>query len=881
MQNSQFLAVCGSHQSILAERVRMGHRLRFSIRTVTVSGDGLPEWLGQPLLVFSRLSGTEGINSLFEYELELKTPDDRNALYGPAGDFDMEAAQGKEVTISIELDGSGSGLAGGIGKGKREITGLVTEVRGPFHENERIRYRLTLRPWLWLATLTSTFRRYQNMNVLEIAEAVLSNYTFPIERRLLDIQYPKREYQLQSGETDYQFVRRVLAEWGISFFFEHSNGHHRMVLTDGNGAFQNIPSPAYHTIPWYPSSDRVDEEHLYQFETQDRLTTGKWAHGDHDFKQPRANLNVSADDPRNTSHANYERYAWPGDHAEPMAGSEARAEGDMLARIRMEAIRQHGHRVRGKGNVRAMAPGHTFTLARFLRKKANCEYLIYDTRLQIDDVGEFAGSGQQWRCEVEFEAQPASEIFRPEWIKKPYIGGYHIARVTGPTQQEIWCDKWGRVCCEFAWDRFGNNDENSSCWIRVSNFASGDRFGNTHLPRIGQEVIVAYLGGDPDRPIIVGVVNNQLNLPPWDLPNQLALSGYQSKELFGEGRNQTLYDDTQGQQQVQVASDHQNSLLALGHNVRVNDWEGRKDKRGEGFELRTDGKGAIRSDGMLITTEARRKADGHVLSMQETIRRLEQALADARNVLDASVAALAQTSEQQDVAEAIAAQNDAIRGSGEALGELSEPLLVMASPAGIASTTPKTTHLHSGDHTAFTSGKHLSFSSGASIVGSAAKGVSLCGHTDDVKVIARKGKLIAQAQNNEMELVSRDTLRVTSTEKKVEITAAEEILFNVGGTYYRMTPSGIESGTSGSWVVHAGSRVLTGPATSSVPMPSFGKGYSGLYKLHWKGSDQIAPYHPYRITRADGSVIEGVTNADGETSLRLAEFGETLKIELL
>ena len=107
--------------------------------------------------------------------------------------------------------------------------------------------------------------------------------------------------------------------------------------------------------------------------------------------------------------------------------------------------------------------------------------------------------------------------------------------------------------CEFAWDRFGKDDENSSCWIRVSNFASGDRFGNTHLPRIGQEVIVAYLAGDPDRPMIVGVVNNQFNLPPWDLPNQLALSGYQSKELYGEGRNQTLYDDTQGQQQVQVA----------------------------------------------------------------------------------------------------------------------------------------------------------------------------------------------------------------------------------------------------------------------------------------------------------------------------------------
>lgn len=859
----------------------MGNRLpRFS-RTVTVSGEGFPELMGQPLLVFSRISGTEGINALFEYELELKTPDDRNALYGPAGDLDMEAMQGKELTVSIELDGSGTGQAGGLGQGMREITGLVTEVRGPFYDNERILYRLTLRAWLWLATLTSNYKRFQNMTVLEIVEAVLSNYTFPVERRLLDSQYPQREYQLQAGETDYQFVRRLLAEWGISFFFEHSDGHHRLVLTDGNGAFKVIPSAAYHTISWYPSSDRVDEEHLYQFEARDRLVTGQWTHGDYDFKQPRADLNVSAEAPRDTSHSTYERFDWPGEHAEPMGGMQARAEGDMRARIRMEAIRQHGHRVRGKGNVRAMAPGNTFTLARSLRRKANCEYLIFDTRLLIEDVGEFSGSGQQWRCEVEFEAQPTREIFRPEWVRKPYIGGTHVAKVTGPANQEIWTDKFGRVRCEFAWDRYGNNDENSSCWIRVANFASGSRFGNTHLPRIGQEVVVAYLGGDPDRPIIVGVVNNQENLPAWNLPDQHALSGYQSKELFGEGRNQTLYDDTQGQQQVQVASAHQNSLLALGHNVRVNDWQGREEKRGEGFELRTDGKGAIRADGMLITTEARRNADGHVLAMQETIRRLEQALAEARNVLDASVAALAQTDEQKNVAQAIAEQNDAIKGTGEALGELSQPMMVMASPAGIASTTPKTTHLHSGDHTALTTGRHLSMSAGHSIVGSAAKGVSLCGHTEDVKLIARKGKVAVQAQDNEMEVVARNTLKVTSTEGRIEVTAAREIVFNVGGTYYRMTPSGIESGTSGAWTVHAGSKQLTGPKTAGVAMPSFGKGYEGFYKLHWDGTDHLAPHQSYRITRADGSLIEGVTNAHSETALKLAEFGETVKIEIL
>jgi type VI secretion system secreted protein VgrG len=811
-QNSQSLAVGGSRQSIFRERVCMGSRSPFSYRTVTVSGEGLPELPDQPLLVFSRLSGTEGLNSLFEYELELKTPDERNVLYGPAGNLDLEAMQGKELTVTIELDGAGSGLAGGIGKGKREITGLVTDVRGPFHENERILYPLTLRPWLWLATLTSTFKRFQNMNVLEIVEAVLSNYTFPVERRLLDIQYPKREYQLQPGETDYQFVRRLLAEWGISFFFEHSNGHHRMVLTDGNGAFKAIPSPAYHTISWYPSSDRVDEEHLYQFETHDRLTTGKWAHGDHDFKQPRADMNVSAEDPRDTSHATHERYAWPGDHAEPMAGSDARQEGDMLARIRMEAIRQHGHRVRGKGNVRAMAPGHTFKLARFLRKKSNCEYLILDARLLIEDVGEFAGSRQQWRCEVEFEAQPTREIFRPEWVKKPHIGGYHIARVTGPANQEIWCDKFGRVRCEFAWDRYGNDDENSSCWIRVSNFASGDRFGNTHLPRIGQEVIVAYLGGDPDRPIIVGVVNNQLNLPPWDLPNQLALSGYQSKELFGEGRNHTLYDDTQGQQQVQVASDHRSSLLALGHNVRVNDWEGRKDKRGEGFELRTDAHGAVRAAlGMLVTTFSRLNAEGNAMNVRDVVQSLEKAQDIATTMGEKATEAEAQDGEQPAVAKKLETQAEQIRGGG-ALKEFTAPHLVSASPAGIVSTAAGSTHIASGGDTALTTGEHLSVTTGGGFFASVRKALRLFVYEAGMKLVANMGDIDLQALKNNINLLAK--LKVTLTADEITIQARQKLLLAGGGSYLRLDGN-IEHGTNGKFTVHAASKQLTGP--NSIP----------------------------------------------------------------
>ncbi len=790
----------------------MGSRLPFSSRTVTVSGDGLPELLGQPLLVFSRLSGTEGINSLFEYELELKTPDDRNVLYGPEGDFDLEAMQGKELTVSIELDGSGSGLDGGLGRGKREITGIVTDVRGPYHENERIRYRLTLRPWFWLGTLTSTFKRFQNMNVLEIVEAVLSRYTFPVERRLSLIEYPKREYQLQAGETGYQFVRRLLAEWGLNFHWEHTNGHHRMVLTDGNGAFQNIPSFAYHTINWYPSSDRVDEEHLHQFEVRDRLITGSWAHGDYDYNQPRADLNVSVDDPRETSHATYELYSWPGDYVQPKTGNDARKEGDMLARINMERLRQHGVRVRGQGNVRAMAPGHTFTLKRFLRAKANREYLIFATRLLIEDVGEFAGSDQQWRCEVEFEAQPTSEIFRPESVRKPYIGGHHIARVVGPANQEIWSDDLGRVRCQFVWDRYGSFDENSSCWIRVTGFSSGGRFGNTHLPRIGQEVIVIYEGGDPDRPIIIGPVNNRLNLPPWQLPSQHALSGYQSKELFGGGRNHTLYDDTQGQQQVQVGSDYQNSLLALGHNVRVKGWEGRKDKRGEGFELRTDAHGALRAAlGLLITTFSRLNAEGNAMNVRDVVQLLEQAQRIAATMGEKATEAQAQDGEQTDIAKLLEKQLEQIQGGGE-LKEFTAPHLVSASPAGIVSTAAGSTHIASGGDTALTTGEHLSVTAGGGFFVSVRKALRMFAYEAGMKLVANMGDIDLQALKNNINLLAK--LKITLTADEIIIQARQKLLLAGGGSYLRLDGN-IEHGANGRFTVHAASKLLTGP--NSIP----------------------------------------------------------------
>jgi len=777
--------------------------------------------MGRPALTVARVSGRDALCDLFEYEIELKTADDQNFVFGPGANLDKEALEGRELTIEIELDGAGVGLQGQIGAGKREITGVVTRLAGPTPEGRHLFYRLILRPWLWLATLTKDYKIFQQKTVIEILDELLADYHFPVEKRLSLVQYPRREYQVQYGETDFDFFRRITEEWGIAWFFEHSEGHHRLILTDGNGAFRKFTSSAYHTLKWYSSPDRVDEEHISEFTVVDRLVTGKWRSNDYDFVKPRADLTVGTHQPRKTGHRDQEIYEWPGDHAQAGTGNDPWQEGDMVARIRMEELRQHGRRATGKGNLRGVVPGCTFTLARYPEQQANCEYLIVGTVLKIEDVAEETGQRQQWRCDVEFEVQPTTETYRPDRTQpKPRTTGPQTATVVGPESQELWTDQYARAKIQLHWDMYGKRNENSSCWVRVASPWHGDQYGAIQIPRIGQEVIVDFLHGDPDLPLIVGRVPNQLNMPPWNLPGQHALSGFRSKEIGGGRHNHLVMDDTQGEIQSQLSSDHMLSQLNLGHITRIPDAGGRKDKRGEGAELRTDGHIALRSaKGTLLSTEARMNARGHTMDMRETVARLKEALEIARTLQNASTEADAQHDEQKEVAKAIDQQNDAIRGSGEALGELASPHIVVSSAAGIAATAEESTHLHSRRHTSVTTGEHLSLSTGKSLLASVRELVSICAHKLGVKLFANRGPVEIQAQNDTMSLLAKLGISIISTEDSIRVIAKKELLVGGGESFTRYNASGITHLTAGKYVAHASSHSWPGEQSLPVEMP--------------------------------------------------------------
>lgn len=785
-------------------------------RTISVKGAGLAELMGGAGYSVARVHGADALCDLFEYEVTLRTPDAYNPVPGPLGNLDKQALEGRELTIEIELD-TGNGVR------KREVTGVVTRVSGPVLEGRHYAYGLVLRPWLWLATCTSDYRIFQDKNVIEILEELLADYNFPMDKRLSPGGYPRRTFQVQYGETDFAFFQRLTQEWGIAWYFEHANGHHRLVLADDNGGYKRFPNSTYQTLDWREPIDAENRggESLHAFAVVDQLVPGRWRGNDHDFSRPGADLTVRAEAPRETNHRNQEIYEWPAGHVQPATDNDPLEEGALIARIRMEELRQHGRRAQGRGSLRGLVPGCTFALTRHPEAAANTDYLICATTLTLTEVAEASGQPGGWHCAVNFEAQPVAETYRPARTQpQPRTTGPQTATVAGPAGHDVWTDQFGRVRIQFHWDMAGKRDEHSSCWVRVASPWHGEEYGAVHTPRIGQEVIVDFLHGDPDLPIIIGCVPNRSNMPPWRLPGQQALSGFRSKEIGGERLNQLVMDDTQGEIQAQLSCGYLLSQLNLGRITRIPDAGGRQDQRGEGAELRTDGHMLLRSGhGTLLSSEARCDAGGHAVDMREAIARLQQALELANALQEVSVNAQAQTDEQRSVAESIARQNDEIRGDGSEQGGLSAPHIVLSSAAGIAATSEESTHLHSGRHTSLTTAGHLSFNVGRRWVASATELVSICAHKLGVRLIASRGPVEIQAQNDSLSLLSRLGLSIVSTEDSIRIQANKELLIGAAGSFTRYDASGITHLTDGTYTAHASMHAWPGKKSLSLPLP--------------------------------------------------------------
>ena len=497
---------------------------------VTLSGSAVPDGM----LLFASLGGTETVGELFTYSIKLKTPDILNLGYvSPAANLQLKPMVGKDLCVNIELDGGG----------KRYISGLVTAARVAGHQGRSVVYELRLEPWLKILTHTSDYKAFQNKNVVEILDEVLDEYPWPVEKRLVE-NYPTRAWQVQYGETDFDFVQRLMQEWGIYWWFEHSENSHTLVLADAINVHKACADSPL--VCYYQKGLKLDKEFIHTITANESLRSGQWVLNDFDFMKPRSLLKSTVANPRETGLAEYEHYEWPGDYF-------TKSEGEMLTRIRMEEQRSPGSRVQGSGNIRTLMTGFTFTLENYPTAEVNREYLLVQTTLFIQDNAQHSGQEQHFSYSTSFELHPTSEVYRPQrTLSKPHTKGPQSAIVTGPAGQEIWTDKYGRVKVQFGWDRYGKNDENSSCWIRVSYPWAGKGFGMIQIPRIGQEVLVDFKNGDPDLPIIVGRTYNQDTMPPWGLPGMASQSGIFSHSLQGGPTNGNMlrFDDKTGAEEV-------------------------------------------------------------------------------------------------------------------------------------------------------------------------------------------------------------------------------------------------------------------------------------------------------------------------------------------
>ncbi|MBK5168936.1 type VI secretion system tip protein VgrG, partial [Burkholderia sp. R-70211] len=542
-----------------------------------------------------------------------------------------------------------------------------------------------------------------------------------------------------------------------------------------------------------------------------------------------------------------------------------------------------------------LATGCTFHLENHPVKQANAEYLVVSTTIDIRNVDETSrpsGAGAQYQCETDFVLQPANTFFKNRLKKRPRCAG-ETAIVVGPSDQPMWVDGYARVKVQFIWDRLGNNDQNSSIWLRVSSPWQGNGYGTIYLPRIGQEITVSYHDDDADRPYVSDRMVNQMNQPPWTLPGNQALSGTRTQEINGAMSNSFVADDTTGKPQVQVTSDYAQSRLVLGYNTRIVGNAGRKEARGEGVELATDAEAVMRAGrGMLLTTEARAGATAPVKDMGETVQRLTQAREQHEDLAKLAQQHKAQQTraDQNDATRAIKSQNDAIRGeaktSGKPFPQLARPDMVFASAAGFGFTAAESTHLASQQDLAITTGRDVSISSGRSFLAAVKGAVSIFAYRLGMKLIAAQGKLEMQAQSDAMELTALKDVTITSTDGKIIVNAAKEIWIGAGGSYMQINGSGIINGSRGPILEKCASWDVPGPDSMRMPLPLLPASAttSGRYheQFHLLDDDGVTllPYTLYEIESESGKKWSGYSDAQGLTQHVYTDEPESLSLTI-
>ena len=484
--------------------------------------------LGETELLLYGFTGNEAISAPFEY---------RVTMLSEETSINLKSLLRTPATIALRL----------ADDSYRYINGIFSFLRqAELGGDKLVTYEATIVPKVWLLNLYSNCRIFQKKTVPQIVEQVLKDRGITDLKLQLTGTYPQRDYCVQYRETDFNFISRLLEQEGISYFFEHAEKKHTIVFVDKSTAFKPCPNQAKARYS-LGQTGWADEDGVASMDRLEQVYTGKISLTDYNFETPSASLLATLGNQE-------EGYDYPGKYAD-------RSGGDRYARIRLEEEEVKNLTMLGTGRCRAFQSGYRFTLQNHYRDDNNVDYTLVSIRHEAKDSS-YRADGRQaepFSYKNSFEAVPNSIPYRPPArARKPVVQGSQTALVTGRSGEEIYVDKYGRVKVQFYWDREGTKNENSSCWVRVSQVWAGKNWGWMTIPRIGQEVIVDFLEGDPDRPIITGRVYNSDQMPPYALPANQTQSGIKSRSSKGGGTanyNEIRLEDIKGSEMITIQAE--------------------------------------------------------------------------------------------------------------------------------------------------------------------------------------------------------------------------------------------------------------------------------------------------------------------------------------
>ncbi|TCW00159.1 type VI secretion system Vgr family protein [Biostraticola tofi] len=808
---------------------------------------------GGSLLDVESFSATEALSQTFCYRI----------VFTGSHSLSPASMLLKDATFSLTAPGFTLADIAMPASEQRTVHGVVTQFSRLSASRDEARYELTLEPRLALLANASRPAIYQNQSVPEIVEHILrSQHQFEgwqFEFRLRN-EYPRREQVMQWQESDLAFIERLLSEVGIWYRFEMSERLKKevVVFADDQQFYQFDVS-----LPLGSPSGMNDNgvESVWNLSSLHQVVSQSVRVKDYNYRQAGGNLKTETDVTRGAEGTYGQVYQYADNFQ--MLGKEDQPDaeaGTFYARLHHERLLNGQHQLGGESNASGLLPGQMLEISGAVPETFAKGVVITAITASARRDSSFA---------LLFTGIPYSEVvgFRPPLMPRPTIAGTLPARVTSITQGDSYAhlDKMGRYRVKFDFDLDSWKTGYESLWVRLAKPYSGDSYG-MHLPLIDStEVAVAFEQGNPDRPYIAYALHDSRNR------DHVTQENNKRNVIRTPANNKLRMEDERGREHIKLSTEYGGkSQLNLGHLV-----DGRRQQRGEGFELRTDQWGTVRAGkGLFLTADAQPKAGGGQLDMQSALGQLENSLALVRALAQSAATSGA---EQPDIAGQNALQ--------AALSKLQQAGLVASAPAGVAVATPKNIQLAAGQSLTATAGNNLDLSVFKRFTLAAGEAISLFAQKLGLKIFAAQGPVSIQAQTNSMTLQSDKAMSINSINGEIRLDAASGITLVSQGAYIKLQGGAIEIGAPGAISLKSGTINWGGSASldsalqpMTVADPAYQNPMNGRFQIVDHITQLPKCFVPYRIETDDGSSIKGVSDENGYTEAHYGMDKQNIKL---